>query len=119
MNTFLMHLHIPFLIRFIFTVWKITCVFTKASWGFFFTFSSFQVLDVVSSKLSVIIETLLAFLTSVILYVVVNYLNMLVKIGEIFVTNVTIFSARTLCSVRCQHVTVQRRLLIESFTTMI
>ena len=78
-----MHLQIAFLVSLVVAIFIITVKLTCVGGRLFMTFSSFQIFNVMPSKLSVIIETLPTFLTTVFLGVVVNYLNMLGQITKL------------------------------------
>ena len=82
-HTCLMHLQIAFLVSLVIAIFIITVKLTCVGGRLFMTFSSLQVFNVMSSKLSVVIETLPTFLTTVFLGVVVNYLNMLGQITKL------------------------------------
>ena len=82
-DTLLVHFHVAFLVRLVATALKVTDEF-KRVWHLLLTLTGLEIPNMVSSQLPVVEEPFAAFLTIVLLGLVMNYVNVLSKIGESF-----------------------------------
>ena len=108
-----MHFHVAFLVRFVLTVVKVTVVFANCLGHFFLTLPCLQELDVVPSKFSIVIKTLLTVLTLEVLHPIVDYLLVLCKVCKVLVANVAELFLGVLDCMDGLVVSIQVRLLGE------
>ena len=108
-----MHFHVAFLVGFVLTVVKVTVVFANCLGHFFLTLPCLQELDVVSSKFSIVIKTLLTILTLEVLHPIVDYLLVLCKVCKELVANVAELFLWVLDCMDGLVVSIQVRLLGE------
>ena len=112
-NTFLVHLHVAFLVGFVLAVVKVTVVFANCLGHFLLALPRLQELDVVPSKLPIVIKTFLTILTLEVLHPIVDYLLMLCKVCKELVAYVAELFLGVLDCVDGLVVRIQIRLLRE------
>lgn len=82
MDTLSVHLHVTFLVCLVSTIIKITVKSTRLWRQLFVTFSRFQILNMMSSKFSVVIKCFLTLLTAVLFSFVMNNIYVLGHVAE-------------------------------------
>ena len=115
-----MHLHVALLVGPVVAVFKVTAVLENLWPGLLVTFSSPEVFYVMAPQFSVIVESFLTFLATVLLCIVVNNPNMLVQVAVFLVTEGTrllLTGYRNI--VHRLLVSVQDRFLVEYFVAQV